>query len=82
VPTGQTVNRFTVGVRDPGAQVDFIHVIGPTSHGPFAGQDLFIASQQMELFVDPGKELVVYTISDSPKERALVFLSGHLVNLP
>jgi hypothetical protein len=90
VPAGQTVTAFFLAVRDPGAQIEsFAHVIGPTSHGPSAdgGQDLFIASQQMELFVDPGKELIVNAISNcppgqNPPRGANFFLSGHLVNLP
>jgi hypothetical protein len=92
-PTGQTVTAFVLAVRDrPGdehAIFSFAHVIGPTSHGPgaAAGQDLFIASQQMELFVDPGKELIVNVESNCPQGQdpprgAHFFISGHLVNLP
>lgn len=88
VPTGQTVGRFLLGVRDPGVHMgDFGHVIGPTSHAPDpTGHDVFIASQQMELFVDPGKELFVHVTSNSPPEdpprRPSFFITGHLVNLP
>jgi len=85
VPLGQTVSRFIVGAQDPSlplGTLSFSHIVGPTSNGPSAGQDVFIASQPMQLFVDPGKELIVDAVSDSPSGDAVINLSGHLVNLP
>ena len=56
VPSGQTVSRFFICARDPNANTtSFCHIISPISHGPSEGQDVFIASQQMELFVDPAR---------------------------
>lgn len=85
VPSGQTVSRFIVGVQDPNlppGTVSFSHFVAPISGGPFGGQSFFLASQPMELFVDPGQELVVNAVGDSPSGGAFMSFSGHLVNLP
>jgi hypothetical protein len=80
VPRGQIVNGVFVCVQATDSRV--CHVIGSTSHGPLGGLDVFIASQQMELFVGPGQELFVNAASDATSGDAFVSFTGHLVNLP
>lgn len=82
VPRGQMVNGVFVCVQANANLSRFCHVIGATSHGPSGGLDVFIAAQQMELFVDPGQELVVYTVSDTTSGDASISLTGHLLNSP
>lgn len=83
VPRGQIVNGIFACVRDPSVNATrFCHIIGVASHGPAEGLDLFIASQQIELFVGAGQELVVTPVSDSTTGDTSVSLSGHLVSLP
>ena len=83
VASGQTVSRFFLSTQNPAlppGNVDFSHFIGPSSHGPSFGQEVFLASQSLRMYVKAGDELVLNAVGDGTG-GAFLSVSGYLLNV-
>ena len=80
VPAGETMSRFFLFTHKAGSPVglsEFTHFIGPSSHGPSFGQEVFLASQQLRMYVKAGDELGVNAVGDGTG-GAFMSVSGYL----
>jgi hypothetical protein len=80
VSSGETVSRFFLSTHPAGSPLglaEFTHFIGPSSHGPSFGQELFLASQPLRMYVKAGDELVANAVGDGTG-GAFMSVSGYL----
>jgi hypothetical protein len=81
VAPGETVGRFFLSTQNPASgNVDFAHFIGPSSHGPSLGQEVFVASQALRMYVKAGDELVLNATGEGTGV-AFMSVSGYLVDV-
>jgi hypothetical protein len=83
VSPGETVNRFFISTQNPAlppGNVDFTHFVGPSSHGPSFGQEVFLASQSLRMYVKAGDELVLSATGDGTG-GAFLSVSGYLLDV-
>ena len=83
VSPGETVSRFFISTQNPSlppGNVDFTHYVGPSSHGPSFGQEVFLASQSLRMYVKAGDELVVSATGDGTG-GAFMSVSGYLIDV-